>query len=95
MFWLVEQKLLQLKKDFQKKTRLWKGLNPLRVLDRGYGILRSEGQVIQSVKDLSPDHLFLEKESESKTSRLKNPGLEVELKDGFVSARILKVKNKD
>ncbi len=73
----MNQKVDRLKRDFQKQTHLLDSLSPLRVLDRGYGILRSRGQVVQSVGELKTDDI------------------EVELKDGFMETRVLKVKRKE
>ncbi len=56
----MKQKTSQLKNDFQKQTHLLDSLNPLRVLDRGYGILRSGGQVIQSVQELKTQQIEVE-----------------------------------
>ena len=73
----MKQKLDQLKRDFQKQTHLLHSLSPLQVLDRGYGIIRSQGKVIQSTDDL------------------KTQQIEVELKDGFIETKVLKVKRKE
>ena len=75
----MKQKMGQLKNDFQEQTHLIDSLSPLRVLDRGYGILRSEGRVVQSVGEL----------------RTQQTEIEVELKDGFIETRVLKVKKKE
>ena len=77
LFLLMKQKMDFLKNNFQKQAHLLASLNPLGVLDRGYGIVRVDGHLLQSVKELKTDRM------------------EVELKDGFLDAKVLKIRKKE
>ena len=77
LFFLMKQKMDFLKNNFQKQAHLLASLNPLGVLDRGYGIVRVNDRLLQSVKELKADHM------------------EVELKDGFLDAKVLKIRKKE
>lgn len=78
MMWVaIRQQIHNSKSRFQTNTSLLDSLSPLKVLDRGYAIVRSDKKLVASTQ--SPI----------------GSEIEVELRDGFIEAEVIKVKTKE
>lgn len=57
---LMKQKLSQSQNNFHNKIGLLESLSPLKVLDRGYAIVRSENKLIPGVESLHSENIEVE-----------------------------------
>jgi exodeoxyribonuclease VII large subunit len=57
---LIQDKLRVIRQDIVQKASMLDSLSPLRVVDRGFAIVRQEGALVSCVADLSKDKVEIE-----------------------------------